>query len=186
MLSKEQFEEITSRIREELDDLAFNLTLKTHLINGMENDNKHRFNVTMCIEEKVVNELLDYVDYHWNYNDMMNNLLDDSKCFERQGYSCIDYEYFDGIFVYVLNKKNKLKQIRFEPCSVNMFDGYNKSFSSNYGHHPCKVTVDVEAVDNMERYDKFYFRYNIKCIVGKEKPKEESKQTRRCIAKLKK
>lgn len=172
MLSKEQFEEITSRMRKELDDLAFNLTLKIHLINSVENDDKHIFNVTMYIEEEVINELLDYADEHWNYDDMMENLLDDSKCFEIQGYSHEDYEYFDGIFVYKVNRKNKLKQIRFEPCSVNMFDAYTENYARRCGNYPCKVNFRVEVVDNMEIYDKFYFKYSITNIVGKEKPKQ--------------
>ena len=171
MLSKEQFEEITSRMRKELDDLAFNLTLKIHLINSVENDDKHIFNVTMYIEGEVINELLDYADEHWNYDDMMKNLLDDSKCFEIQGYSPEDYEYFDGIFVYKVNRKNKLKQIRFEPCSVNMFDAYAENYARRCGNYPCKVNFRVEVVDNMEIYDKFCFKYSITNIVGKKQPK---------------
>ena len=173
MLSKEQFEEITSRMRKELDELAFNLTLKTHLMNSVENGDVHNsFFVTMYIEEKVIYELLDYIDYHWNYDDMMNNLLDDSKCFEWQGDNFEDYEYFDGIFVYFLDKRNKLRQILFEPCSVNMFDAYVKNVLREYGNYPCKVTVRVEAIDESKRFDTFYFRYDITSVVGKEKPKQ--------------
>lgn len=178
MLNKEQFEEMTGRIRKELDDLAFNLTLKTHLLdgvgNGMFENNAHSFGVTMYIEEEVIEELLDYVDENWTYDDMMENLLDDSKCFDMQGYSFNDYEYFDGIFVYILNKKNKLKEIRFEPCSVNMFDGYMNSSLSKYGHYPHKVTVGVEVLHGMKKYDKFYFRYTITNIVGEKQPKQDN------------
>ena len=179
MLGKERFDEMTSRIRKELDDLTFNLTLKVQLIDGMFGNDGHRYKVTIYIEEDIVDELLDYANKNFNYNDMMSNLLDDNKCFDKQGDTVFfgyDREFFDGVFVYVIDRNNKLKEIKFQPCSVNMFDGYVDSCCEKYGHNPQKVNVLVEVVNHeITIYDKFCFKYEITNTVGQKKKQESTR-----------